>query len=320
MHHVRVVARLDGPLLDAVPPLLRLAAEADGHYPVGEHKLLRLRRGGDDRTLALLAYEGDLLVGYAHLVIYQEDGRRGSCELVVHPDHRRRGIGALLLDAAIRRAAGLGAARLDVWAYGHRPGSDQLAFRFGCVPRRRLLHLRRPLDGVLPEAPLPPGVTLRAFRPGRDEGPWLALNRRMFEGHPENGRWTREDLEGRMGQRWFDPQDFLLAEQAGTLAGCCWTKREDETLHAAGSGEIYVLGVAPEARCGGLGRALLAAGLRHLRDAGCGTAAVYVDEGNRPAAALYRGFGFSLHHVDTCYSLDLEPAAGTAGLTDEPAA
>jgi mycothiol synthase len=310
MHHIEVVTQLEPPHLEHLPVLLSAAARADGHEPIGEHKFLRLKRG-EDLAVAMLAYEHGSLAGYAHTVTYGHgDERRVSCEFVVHPGERRRGVGKLLLEQALQHAEAQQARRIDVWAYNDSVGSSRMAAQFGFTPARRLLHLHRHI-GDAPHVAPPEGATIRAFRPGADDVPWLTLNNRIFAGHPENGAWTLDDLQARMEQPWFDANDILMLEIHGKLAGFCWLKIE-ERGETGRVGEIYVIGTAPEYRGIGLGRYVLSRALSHLRERETRIAAIYVDESNRAAVSLYEGNQFHHHHVDVCYSRDLPVAAGTA--------
>jgi mycothiol synthase len=90
----------------------------------------------------------------------------------------------------------------------------------------------------------------------------------------------------------------------GEMAGFCWLKVEERGTEGR-VGEIYVIGTAPEHRGRGLGKFLVAAALAHLRTRAANVAAIYVDEANAPAVALYEQSGFHYHHVDVCYSRDL---------------
>jgi mycothiol synthase len=257
------------------------AAEADGVRPLGESALLRLRDGRG----AVLAYDGDTLAGVAVL-----DGDTG--ELAVRPSLRRRGHGRALLIALAGQVESL-----NVWAHGELPAAVALADALGFERFRALWQMRRPFDEPLPETTVPPGVRLRTFEPGRDEDDWVRTNARAFAHHPEQGRWTRADLERREREPWFSPEGFFLAERDGELLGFHWTK-----VHADGPiGEVYVVGVDPDAQGLGLGRVLTVAGLRHLQGLGLPAVMLYVDESNTAATALYGKLGFELHAIDAMY-------------------
>ncbi len=261
--------------------LAAAAAEADGVAPLSEPVLLALREGGGRHWTAV---RDGRPVGYAHL-----DDTAGA-ELVVHPAARRRGVAGALLDALER--AGVE----QVWAHGGRPPALAFAAARGYTAARTLWQLRRPLSVPVPDAPLPPGITLRAFRPGQDEDAWVEVNARAFAEHPEQGAWTAGDVRLREAEPWFDPAGFLLAERPdGSLAGFHWTK-----VHPGPPplGEVYVLGVDPSARGLRLGPALTVAGLRHLRDRGLDTVLLYVDDDNPRAVRLYERLGFAKWDAD----------------------
>jgi mycothiol synthase len=151
---------------------------------------------------------------------------------------------------------------------------------------------------------------VEAFRPGRDEDAWLRVNARAFAWHPEQGAWTAEDLRLREAEPWFDPDGFLLAWRGdpgagGRLLGFHWTK-----VHSAGDGadepvgEVYVLGVDPDAQGMSLGRALTDLGLAYLRGRELKEVLLYVEESNTAAVRLYEGRGFRRFAVDVSWRRD----------------
>ncbi len=294
---------LDAAAVDDVLALLRAATAADGVRPVSEDAELRLQHGspgGHD----LVVRDGTDLAGYARL----DDG---VAELVVHPAFRRRGFGLALLDQLLGLA---GDRPLSIWAHGDLPGSAELLAPRGFTRSRVLLQMRMNLDdgglaGVAadPRPAFPHDVHVEPFRPGRDEDAWLGVNARAFAWHPEQGRMSRADLELREAEPWFDPEGFLMAwrgdpDDGGQLLGSHWTK-----VHPPGDtaeeaiGEVYVLGVDPDAQGMRLGRALTELGLAYLRDRGLGEVLLYVVEDNAAAVLLYEGRGFRRFAVDVSW-------------------
>ena len=313
MPSIEVTDRLPAPAVAEVDALLSAALAADGVRPVSEESQLRLAHGGPAGGADVTARDAaGTLVGYARLE--RPDGDpEAEAELVVAPAARRRGVGTALV-ARLEELAG--DRPLRVWAHGELPGSAELAGHRGYERARVLLQMRRPLDGVDPDPHprLPAGVTVATFRPGTDEDAWLHVNARAFAHHPEQGRWTADDLALREAEAWFDPAGFFLAwqdpapdasggGQAGPrLLGSHWTK-----VHPAGEagdapvGEVYVLGIDPDAQGMGLGRALTDLGLAHLRARGLSDVLLYVEEDNTAAVALYERSGFTRFMVDVSW-------------------
>ena len=285
MTKIRSVDRPDADTVADVLALATAAEQADGVYPLSEDVVLRVRNGGGTH---LLAYADDgALAGYAFV-------DSGSGEFVVHPAHRRHGYGSSLLAAA-------GEGPLAFWAHGDNAAA--FAEKSGFIRARVLWQMRRSLADFSQESVMPDGVTLRHFRPGHDEAAWLAVNARAFAHHPEQGRWTIDDLRLREAEPWFDPAGFLLAvDLEDTVLGFHWTKVHPPAGDDPAIGEIYVLGVDPGGHRRGLGAALSVAGLQHLAETGLTQAMLYVDESNEAAVALYRKLGFEIYKTDVMYA------------------
>ena len=218
------------------------------------------------------------------------------------------------------------------------PGSDPRILAAMCehgfTVDREQYQMRVPLP-LAQQSAWPESVTVRPFRAGRDEPAWLEVNNRAFANHPDQGAWIERTLEHRMSEPWFDPDGFLLAWHDTALLGFCWTKvaaslehPEPERGTSGGeqrgsvptnttlttsertslqnertsrkAGEIFVIGVDPDAQGLGLGRALVICGLEYLADGrGCDTGVLYVAAENAAAVGLYRSLGFVVHRTDT---------------------
>jgi mycothiol synthase len=276
--------------------LFELAAECDGHFPIGEHKYLDLM-GGRDRGSGLVATEGSELIGYLAITPARSGGV-AAMELVIHPLHRSHGVFARLIEEGVTQAATSGARAVRVWAF--QPNLVDELRRSGFTVERELRQLRIDVPAGV-TADLPAGMREGRFEVGRDESAWLQVNNAAFRDHPENGSWTREILADRIVQPWFDPEGFVTVWADDRLAGFCWTKPHDDL------GEIYVIAVSPDHQGLGLGRFLTVRGLEAIHDHwGFRTGMLYMDADNVRAASLYRKLGFRLHHVDRSLVRDIE--------------
>jgi mycothiol synthase len=317
---------VDEQLLRDVKMLVAAAEESDGNPPLSEQTLVTLRAAGagPHSVLALALYSPDYsredsgvetaapgaagsprpgrgndLAGFA-VVVEEADGT-GVLEVAVHPSYRNQGVADRLV-GELRKVRGF--AGLKAWSHGNHEAAADLAARYGYAPVRELWKMRlATAASELPDVALPDGVSLRGFVPGRDEEAWLAVNRAAFAHHPEQGNMSRADLDARMAEPWFDPAGFLLAVDAdGRILGFHWTKVHPRHGEHPAIGEVYVVGVAPEAQGTGLGKALTVAGIKHLQQQGLHAVMLYVDADNIPAVALYRRLGFSRWDVDVMYA------------------
>ncbi len=300
---------LDAELLRDFRALTAAAEESDGNPPLSEQTLVMLRGadGGDHSVVSFALYapiEGsdpataEDLAGIA--VVVDAPDASGVLELAVHPNYRNQGVAGRLLDALQKERSLEG---LSAWSHGGHEAAAQLATRFGYGPVRELWKMRlMSSTSALPDAALPDGVSLRAFVPGQDEQAWLAANRAAFSHHPEQGSMTREDLEARKAEDWFDPEGFFLAvDDADELLGFHWTKVHPRQGPHPAIGEVYVVGVTPAAQGSGLGKALTVAGIKHLQDQGLHAVMLYVDADNQAAVALYQKLGFIRWDTDVMY-------------------
>ncbi len=282
----------------AIRALVAAATAADGVAPVGDQVLRELPL---DRTRHLLAHDSGELVGYLNLA-------PDMAEAVVAAPARRRGIGSDL----IRTGLAAGGAGTRIWAHGNLEGARATAAALGLTAVRELWQMRRSLS-ALPPLPDAPGVRLTTYPGPEVDTELLRVNNAAFHWHPEQGGWTQAEVDERRGESWFDPEGLFLAydadDRAGDhLLGFHWTKvhrtPDTESSDASGIGEVYVVGVGPDAQGRGLGALLTLAGLHYLADrlGTDGTVLLYVEADNTAAVKTYRRLGFELFSADVAYA------------------
>ncbi|MCF6387568.1 mycothiol synthase [Mycobacterium sp. MBM] len=270
--------------------IIAAATVADGVAPVGDQVVRQL---GRDETRHLLALDGDTIVGYLNL-------GPDMAEAVVHPDARRRGIGTEL----VRTGLAAGGPQIRIWAHGDLAPAKALAADLGLRPVRELLQMRRSL------ADLPPYEAtheIRTYAGPEDDPELLRVNNAAFSWHPEQGGWTDAEIDERRHEAWFDPAGLFLAYDGPRLLGFHWTK-----VHGPALGEVYVVGVDPDAQGRGLGAELTLRGLHHLADRLGPDAEVnlYVEGDNTAAVKTYRRLGFGVYSADIAYASGSGAAVG----------
>ena len=271
-----------------VREFLLAVSAADGRPEVDPAgPLPREFRGGGH----LVAADGDRITGYAHVAA--DAFGRAAAELLVRPDARGRGLGTALVGAVTSAHPGV-----RIWAHGDHPAAARIAERLGLSRVREMWQMRLEFADPLPEPVWPAGIGVRTFVQGQDEDAVVAVNKRAFDWHPEQGALTADDVRATEAEPWFDPAGFFLAVDADDrVVGFHWTK-----THPDGTGEVYVVGVDPAAQGGGLGRALTLVGLAHLRERGRPAVILYVEADNGPAVKVYQRLGFTRSDADVQYA------------------
>ena len=263
-------------------------ADARGARPLSDHLWLDLKAGGSPGFLVASAADTHGLLGFAQISHANEGS---TVEVVVddtpsdvsriHDDVLETAVDTFRRDAFRHGGGG----HLTWWTDSDDDQTQQIADRLGLALVRSLHEMRV----ALPLADRASIVT-RAFTPA-DADAWLRVNNLAFADHAEQGGWTRDTLDLRLAEPWFDAGGFRLYEHDGQVAAFCWTKVHDEM--APPVGEIYVIGVDPDLHGGGLGRQLTLAGLDWMTDHGLSEAMLFVDGDNVAAMRLYERLGFA---------------------------
>ncbi len=255
----------------------------------------------------VVAAANDLIVGVGWL--RPETAGEVTADHYVHPEHRGLGLGDALLDAIEVRVAQLPprhpdgtVRRLIVWSEDADLVRRATLDARGFEPVRQYFEMAIGLDEEPSPPKWPPGIEARAFRPGVDDRHvWEAdleafSEHFLFQARPFE-EWRLHHLEAADS----DPTLWWLAWDGDELAG--YVIAVTGRLGA----EIGDLAVRKAWRGRGIGRALLSAAFRTLRQRGQRIARLYVDAQNvTNAVRVYEAAGM---HVARRFDVLEKPLA-----------
>jgi len=318
--------RQDHPEMNRVAGLVRAAngdpemgsiEQMDGYYSGFDQEALA-------HDCALVELDGSL-VGYAR--ISWEDAASGDHGeiggvLNIDPAFQGRGIEERLVAHAVRRAGELIRTRgasmpsvVHVLATGRDTAQHAALEAAGFRRVRANAELVRPSLDDIPDIPLPDGFEIRPIR--SDD---RTMHRRVWEASNRAfaGSWGEEApsearFEGWLANPDFNPPLWRVAFHGDAIAGQILNFMGEPEPDGSRIGFTEAITVQPEFRRRGLARALLAASLRAVRDAGATKAALGVDSQNpNQAQTLYESMGYRVVSVGYAYELGPYPA-GSAG-------
>jgi ribosomal protein S18 acetylase RimI-like enzyme len=294
-------------------PELGSVAAMDGYYAGFDQDALP-----DD--CALVELDGRL-AGYAR--ISWEDSASGvggeiGGILNIDPELAGRGIEQRLVDHAVHRARALVRTRgasapsvVRIYTTARDVAQHEALEAAGFRRVRASAQLIRPNLDDIPDVPLPDGFEIRpiaaADRP-MHRRVWEASNRAFA------GSWGQEAASERRFLGWlddpaFDPPLWRVAFHGDDIAGEILNYLGEPEPDGSRIGFTEGISVQPEFRRRGLARALLAASLRAVRDAGANRAALGVDSQNpNQAQGLYESMGYEVVSVGYVYELGPYPA------------
>ena len=223
------------------------------------------------------------------------------------------GIERVVLDCRVSPKAGLGSVPTELFCHaleharelgmrkahvGLSPTDSDLAGTLsglGFNEVRVHYELRLDLSKLVLEVAEVPGVTCCPLEAGK-EGNLARIQNRSFAHTWAYNCNTVKDIRWRLEVKANSLDDVIFALCEGNVIGFCWTVPDcgQDSSTGRSKGQIYMMGVLPKHRRGGIGRRLLQAGLLHLKSKGREIIDLTVDSGNYGAVRLYYSEGFQL--------------------------
>ena len=176
--------------------------------------------------------------------------------------------------------------RIAAWAADGWREAEYLGSH-GFVPAdESLTQFHQPLDGVPPDPILPAGYTIRTVAGPEEIPARVEVHRKAFA--PSKMTVEKHGLLVGLDPYSFD-RDIVAVAPDGSFAAftICWL---DEV---AGVGEFEPVGTDPGHQRRGLGKAVLAHGLRLFQSLGVRDVIVFSERSNAASEGLYRSAGFA---------------------------
>ncbi|MCH8224228.1 MAG: GNAT family N-acetyltransferase [Chloroflexi bacterium] len=226
---------------------------------------------------------------------------RTVLELEVAPHLSGSSLEVELLRRGTERARELGARVVHICPLEAQRLADLLS-------AESFVHARTYLDLVWDHAELPlwqapDGFSVRSFQPG-DASLLTEIQNSAFDGSWGFCPNSVDQIEYRASLSNTSHQGIIFLHQGENPAGYCWTCVAP--VNGGIRGLIGMIGVVPGYRGQGVSRAILLAGMEHLRSIGVADIALQVDGSNTPAIRLYTSVGFEKVGEFHWFELDLE--------------
>ena len=231
------------------------------------------------------------------------------------PDMRGIGIESEIMDWAEARMRELGAERgLPARLFGSAPGTDSYGLSVleahGFTPERYFFRMACPLDQDFPEPEFPQEIKLDYSHGEQDLRRWVDAYNQSFIDHWNHHPLSYEDaIHHTQNDPHYVPELDLLAiteDRTVVAFAFCEIDWPDNRRTGRKDGWIHLLGTRRGYRKMGLGRAVLLAGLRALKEHGADTAKLGVDADSPTGAlGLYESAGFRVINKNIVHSKEL---------------
>jgi mycothiol synthase len=229
--------------------------------------------------------------------------------VALEPSARGESLAAVLVGGAVDLVREAGGSRVRLFVPTRAEWTRAAAASVGFEPVRTFAHMLLPADAPTPDSHTLPGLHIRSIRKGEDRRVLAALNRAW------TGTWNfvsiplamlEQDLKGqRKGM-------LLCVDESNRIVATCHAVYEPSDRNPDNHPRAWIsnLTVDPDYRGRGIARAMLAAGIAHLRSRGAASVTLGVDANDPAPFTLYRSVGFQIESSLEAWDKTLGPLDG----------
>jgi GNAT superfamily N-acetyltransferase len=262
------------------------------------HDMDRFYNRGDFNLLdnCWLMFLGDAPAAAAVLYprVLFNDRPPGNFDMYVVPEYRRHGLGSRLLAHLEQAAPARGYPVLETTIAREDDESTGFLARQGFAVVGQSMHLSRYDLTNLPPVSPPPGYTIRSLTDlGEPTDLYRETTNRLGSYDPNYSLIRPEEMESTVqGDSWEPEGVLFMLDPAARIVGLIRASGA-----RSGRGYLHEIRLEPSSRGKGLGRAMLAAALHYLSNAGVTTAELDTssETGAAHSLALRAGFTVTRH-------------------------
>jgi ribosomal protein S18 acetylase RimI-like enzyme len=209
-------------------------------------------------------------------------------------DARRPEFASRLVQAGLDMARSAGARSARAWVPGGAAWMQAAAGQAGFSPVRTIAHMLLPAETATPPAATVQGLTIRPMRAGEEDAVLQALNRNWA------GTWEFVAIPADMLLQDLDGQrDGMLlgfVDNGSDIRATCHAVFDPHERNPDGQPRAWISNLTVEAgaRGRGIARAMLTAGIAHLRARSAGSITLGVDASDPAPFRLYTSAGFRI--------------------------
>jgi len=253
-----------------------------------------------ERDLFLAERDDNAVVAYMD-VIPEKAIKRAVLNYLVRPGEGFANVFRELLHHSMERSEELGVDYIHINVPEPDIATRELLAHEGFRVAKRYVEMVTGIEGRDFCSEIPLGTCLRSLRKG-EEDKLRDIQNRAFTGSWGFNPNSLEEIIHRINQPDTSPEEVIICLQEHRPVAYCWTVA---CLGAQGLPEkrarVHMLGVDPEFRGTGAGKAVLVAGLSHLKRKGFCEVVLTCDSENTTALSLYERVGFRVHSSSLWY-------------------
>ncbi len=229
------------------------------------------------------------IVGYSSYSLVPGIAGWYNLNVFVHPGWRHKGVGEALIKAIINSVHQLPEARtLLAMVEIDEQGVGHFFEKLGLNAEKYDWHYELTSLKTLPPPKFPPGLSLRHNLPDEVEH-FVKLHHRCFSDTPYFQPYQPDEV--RQEQKATPAFQIIFArDQSDNDVGVVWLRLEETGRYRTAI--IEPLGIVPEWRRKGLGRALMLEALNRARLQGFNRSELWLQGWNDPARELYERLGY----------------------------